>query len=150
MWSSHWCGGSLTSDKLVEMAIILGQSRCGEISFDAGKLLRDSAIPFALRPFGSLFSSCKNFPFLPSKAAPVPGGRKSPVVAAGAAGTVLCLLTTGFVVGGFECPCLFKLQLRVSGCVWVSAKSNSHWTLDNLLCPVEVCFYSFVSSGGKK
>lgn len=106
-----------------------------------------------LKTLRSFFSSCKHFPFLPllaPKAAPVPRGRKSPVVAAGAAGTVLCLLTTGFVVGGFECPCLLKLQLRVSGCVWVSAQSSSHWTLDNLLCPVEVHFYSFVSSGGKK
>ena len=29
-------------------------------------------------------------------------------------------------------------------------KSSSCWTLDNLLCPVEVCFYSSVSSGGTK
>lgn len=58
----------------------------------------------------------------------------------------------GFVVGRFGCPChLLKLQLWVSGCVLASAKSNSHWSLDDLLCPVEVSFYSFVFfSGGKK
>lgn len=112
----------LTSDKLAERAIVVGQSRCAEIAFDAGKVLGDSAIPFALRAFGSLLSSSKHLPsppLLAPKAAPVPSGRKSPVVAAGVAGTILCLLTTGFAVGGFECPCFLKLQLQVSGCVWV-------------------------------
>lgn len=57
----------------------------------------------------------------------------------------------GFVAGRSECPCCpLELQLRVSGCDLAPAKSNHHWALDHLLCPVEVCFYSSISSGGKK
>lgn len=109
--------------------------------------------PMALSLFESLFPSSKNFLVFPSPP------KMLPLSLLGESQHRLQMLlwqswapSRGWLCCGRIWMSLLSPEASawVSGCVLASWKSNSHWTLDNLLCPVEVCFYSSISSGGKK